>query len=266
VPTTFVVGDVHGHVEPLVALLREAGLVDERLAWVGADARLWFIGDLVDRGPDGVGVIELVMRLQREGDVRCLLGNHEATLVSALRFSDLECVPGVTFRMVWEANGGMATDLTGLRPDHVAWIERLPAAAREGDWLLVHSDTDLYLDYGRSIESICRSISAILAGADSLALGELLDALADRGAFVDPERLERLLGVLGCDRVVHGHTPIWYAAGKDPSEVTAPFAYAGGRALNVDHCLFAGGPGFIAELDLSAQERKSASADFRTEL
>ena len=54
---TFVVGDVHGHVEPLVRLLRDAGLVDERIAWSGADARLWFIGDLVDRGPDGVGAL-----------------------------------------------------------------------------------------------------------------------------------------------------------------------------------------------------------------
>ena len=60
------VGDVHGHVEPVVDVLREAGLLDGRGGWSGADARLWFIGDLVDRGPDGIGVIELVMRLQRE--------------------------------------------------------------------------------------------------------------------------------------------------------------------------------------------------------
>lgn len=242
------VGDVHGHVEPIVGLLREAGLVDGGLAWSGADARVWFIGDLVDRGPDGVGALELVMRLAREGDVHCLLGNHELTLLGALRFSDLACVPGVTFRAVWEANGGVATDLARLRPDHVAWIERLPAVAREGSWLLVHSDTDLYLDYGDSIQSVCRTISAILAGADHRALGGLLDALTDRGAFVDPDRLRRLLVTLGAERVVHGHTPIWYTAGKNPWEVTGPLAYADGRALNVDHCLFAGGPGFISEL------------------
>ena len=161
------VGDVHGHVERLVALLREAGLLDEQLEWAGADARVWFIGDLVDRGPDGIGVIELVMRLQRDGDVHCLLGNHEATLLAAWRFPDLPCVPGATFRTVWECNGGVPADLAGLRPDHVAWIEHLPAVATEGEWLLVHSDTDLYLDHGESIEPICRSISAVLAGADS---------------------------------------------------------------------------------------------------
>ena len=246
---TFVVGDVHGHVEPLVALLRQAGLVDRHRGWSGADARLWLVGDLVDRGPDGISVIDLVRRLEREGDVRCLLGNHEAGLLATYRYGDVECgVPGVTFRMVWEANGGVTADLARLRPEHLAWIERLPAVAREGDWLLMHSDTDRYLDYGWSIESICTATSAVLAGGDSGSLAGLLDALADRGAFTDPDRLGRLLGRLECERVVHGHTPIWHVAGLAPRQVTAPLGYADGKALNVDHCLFAGGAGFVTEL------------------
>ena len=246
---TFVVGDVHGHVEPLVRLLRDAGLVDERIAWSGADARLWFIGDLVDRGPDGVGALDLVMRLEREGDVRCLLGNHEAGLVAAYRYPAVECgVPGVTFGMVWEANGGVASDLARLRPEHLAWIERLPAVAQEGDRLLVHSDTDGYLRYGGDVASMCAGVSRTVAGDDVVALDGLLETLADRSAFVEPDRLDRLLGALGCERVVHGHTPIWYATGIAPMDATAPLVYAGGRAMNVDHCLFAGGPGFITEL------------------
>ena len=245
---TFVVGDVHGHAERLAALLRAAGLVDRRLRWSGADARLWLLGDLVDRGPDGVGAIDLVMRLQREGDVHCLLGNHEAGLLGSLRFPEVEIGSQVTFRAWASLNGAVQTDLERLRSEHVSWIERLPALAREGDWLLVHSDTDGYLDYGSTIDDVCRSVSAILAGTDPRLLGGLLEDLTDRGAFVDPERLRRLLDTLGCERVVHGHTPIWYAAGTDPARVVAPLEYAGGRALNVDHCLYAGGPGFVTEL------------------
>lgn len=246
---TFVVGDVHGHVEPLLTVLRDAGLLDERLAWSGADARLWLIGDLVDRGPEGIEAVDLAMRLGREGDVRCLLGNHEATLIGAHRFAAVACgAPGVTFQAVWEANGGMASDLARLRAEHIVWIEGLPALALDGDWLLVHSDTDRYLDYGASVESIRGSIASIVAGSDPRPLAQLLEALADRGGFAEPDRLGRLLGTLGAERVVHGHTPIWYATGVDPGHVTAPLLYAGGRALNVDHCLFAGGPGFIAEL------------------
>ena len=247
---TFVVGDVHGHVEPLVDVLRDAGLVNARAGWSGGDARLWFIGDLVDRGPDGIGVIELVMRLQREyGDVRCLLGNHEAGLVSASRFPEVECgIPGVTFRDVWESNGGVQADLARLMPEHIAWIERLPAVAREGDWLLVHSDTDRYLEYGRNIDSICSGVAKIVTGSNARAFARLLDDLADRGAFLDPDRLRRLLKATGCERLAHGHTPIWYAAGSDPAAVVTPHEYASGRALNVDHGLYSGGPGFVAQL------------------
>jgi hypothetical protein len=247
---TFVVGDVHGHVEPLVAVLGDAGLVDVRRGWSGGDARLWFIGDLVDRGPDGIAVIELVMRLQREsGGVRCLLGNHEAGLISASRFPDVECgVPGLTFRAAWESNGGVQTDLARLTPEHVHWIERLPAIARERDWLLVHSDTDRYLEYGCSVDSIRLSVATVVAGSNPGAFARLLGDLADRGAFLDPKRLRRLLDATGCERLAHGHTPIWYAAGSDPGAVVTPHEYASGRALNVDHGLYSGGPGFVVQI------------------
>jgi len=249
---TFVVGDVHGYVEPLVQLLRAAGLVDKRIAWSGADARVWFIGDLVDRGPDGIGAIDLVMRLQEEGDVRCLLGNHEAGILAAHRHWAVECsVPGVTFGMVWQANGGVASDLARLRPEHLTWIEGLPAVAREGDWLLVHSDTDGYLRFGSDVATINDTVSATLRTGDPEGLDVLLETLADRGAFADPERLRALLSSLDAERVVHGHTPIWYARGTSPSSVTEAFRYAGGQALNVDHALFAGGPGFVTELPAS---------------
>ena len=83
-PPLFVVGDVHGHRDVLVGLLREAGLVDSAERWVAADAAVWLLGDLVDRAPDGIGTIDLVRRLEDESDgrVRCLLGNHEAFLLS----------------------------------------------------------------------------------------------------------------------------------------------------------------------------------------
>jgi hypothetical protein len=94
--STYVVGDVHGEYDKLVRLLRDAGLVDGELRWSGGDTTLWFLGDYVDRGPDGVGVVELVMRLQVEADeaagkVGALLGNHEPVILSALWLGDQPC-------------------------------------------------------------------------------------------------------------------------------------------------------------------------------
>ncbi|MDP9379502.1 MAG: hypothetical protein M3Q29_05000 [Chloroflexota bacterium] len=40
----YVIGDVHGQMEKLVALLLGAGLVDGELHWTGGDAKLLLVG------------------------------------------------------------------------------------------------------------------------------------------------------------------------------------------------------------------------------
>lgn len=62
----YVVGDVHGYLDELLAALAEQGLIDSEGRWAAGNARLWFLGDFTDRGPDGIGVIDLVMRLSAE--------------------------------------------------------------------------------------------------------------------------------------------------------------------------------------------------------
>ena len=65
-PPLFIIGDIHGYLDKLVRHLRYAGLATGDGQWIGGDAQLWFMGDFTDRGPDGVGVIDLVMRLQQD--------------------------------------------------------------------------------------------------------------------------------------------------------------------------------------------------------
>lgn len=76
------VGDIHGDYESLVSILQTAGLVDSKPRWSGGRATLVVTGDFFDRGPDVRGVLDLLMRLEREasrrrGRVVVLLGNHE---------------------------------------------------------------------------------------------------------------------------------------------------------------------------------------------
>lgn len=248
----FVVGDVHGYRDVLVALLRDAGLVDPAGRWAGDDAVLWLLGDLVDRGPDGLGTIDLVRRLEREsaGRVRCLLGNHEATLLSVrLAGGEETGLPGATFADVWRLNGGVERDLVGLTAEHVEWIVRRPAVALEGDWLLLHADSDAYLRYGRSVAEINAGIGTALRSGDPAALDDLLETLGGRFRLHDPAVVDRLLTTLGGVRIVHGHTPIASMLGVDPRVISAPLLSADGRVLNVDHCVFGGGPGFVTRLD-----------------
>jgi hypothetical protein len=251
-PPLFVVGDVHGHRDVLVELLRSAGLVGAAEGWSGADARLYLVGDLVDRGPDGIGAIEVVRRLEREsgGTVHCLLGNHETLILAVHRFEGEETsIPGEAFYELWKLNGGVDRDLRELTADDVAWLTGLPPLAREGEWLIVHADTPAYLELGRSVEAVARATSSTLARGSVDDMEALLEVLSDRMRLVDLAAVDALLGTYGGSRIVHGHTPIAAVRAVDPRAVTGPLIYAGGLVTNVDHCLFAGGPGFVTRLE-----------------
>ena len=47
----YVMGDIHGQIDKMRAVLIEAELIDPEDRWVGGAATLWFMGDYFDRGP-----------------------------------------------------------------------------------------------------------------------------------------------------------------------------------------------------------------------
>ncbi len=120
----FVVSDVHGYVADLRQSLADAGLVDDEARWTGGDAQLWVLGDLIDRGPDGVGSIDLVRSLQQQApeQVHMLMGNHEALALGYKLF------PETRFGEVWAINGGHESDQD--RPDRRARGVAAGAAGR----------------------------------------------------------------------------------------------------------------------------------------
>lgn len=251
----FIVGDAHGHRETLIGLLQDAGLIGRDLAWNGGESRLWLIGDLVDRGPDGIGVINLAMRLQREaaatgGAVDALLGNHDMLLLSAQRFGTAPSSgPGGTFVSAWRRNGGEIRDLVRLAPEHVRWLESRPAMAREGDDLLIHADARFYAHYGHSISEVNQALQALLRSSDPARWDRLLDEFSEHRAFIGGERGEAraaaLLHQFGGSRIVHGHTPISSITKAPAATVRAPFVYANGLCVDVDGGIYLGGPGFV---------------------
>jgi hypothetical protein len=255
VSRAFAFGDVHGHLDPFAARLEEAGLVDTRLRWTGGDAELWLTGDLADRGPLGAEVVDLVMRLDGEsqaagGAVHCLLGNHDLLLIAVARFGDFESrSPRASIRADWQANGGTARDLEHLTDEHVAWLARRPALGCRGSTLLVHCDSTLYLELGDGVEEVNEVAASTLAGDDASQWADLDDRLWRRNELQDPREARRFVEAFGCERVVHGHTPIPVVTGDDPESVSGPLVYAEGRCINVDGGLYMGGPGFLWELE-----------------
>lgn len=253
----YVIGDVHGQLAKLVKLLRDARLIDGDLTWSGGQAALWFIGDFVDRGPDGIGVLDLVMRLQAEaraagGQVGALLGNHDVLLLAAKRFGALKA-PGRerSFLEDWRESGGQEDDLARLRGRHGEWLAELPALALVGERLLAHADSAMYLEYGFSVQAVNRKMRALLQGDDARAWAKLLDDFARRREFVGERpvaSVREFLALYGGRQLVHGHSPIRTMSDLRPEETTAPWVYADGLCVNVDGGMGTAGPGFVAEL------------------
>ncbi len=258
-PATYVVGDVHGHRAELVEQLRARGLVDESEDWAGGAARVWFLGDFVDRGPDGIGAVDLVMRLQRQapeagGSVQTLLGNHEILLLGMYHFGDTD-VPSDfgprSFARSWEINGGQQADQERLTEEHVEWLSTRPLVAHAADHLLLHSDTLEYLDWGDDAEEINAGVHEVLAGDDIEEWWEVWRRMTTRYAFRGPNGAEvagAMLSLLGGSRIVHGHSVIADQLGIHPSQIEEPYLYAGGTVLGVDGGLFAGGPCLVVPL------------------
>lgn len=260
-----VVGDVHGCVAPLREALYRAGFIDERERWIGEEARLWFLGDLTDRGPDGVGVLDLVMSLQAQaadhgGEVGCLLGNHELMLLAAhlpggrrLRLvpDDGEDDAHLLFRERWFGNGGQSSDSSRLTDEHLRWIAQRPTMAHVGEHLLVHADTVGYLEFGESAEAVNASIAQLLSDpVDVEEIDRLTHLMTKRFAFASDDGMaaREFLRVFGGRQVVHGHSPIPLLLGIEPKAVTGPLVYAGGYAVNVDTGVFLGGPCLVCAL------------------
>jgi serine/threonine protein phosphatase 1 len=85
------IGDIHGCLEPLQALV----------AQLPAGEELVFLGDYVDRGPDSAGVIRYLKALATQRPCRFLMGNHEWLMLSAV--VDSKAINH------WLANGGATT-------------------------------------------------------------------------------------------------------------------------------------------------------------
>jgi hypothetical protein len=254
----YVIGDVHGHLKKLTRLLHDIQLVDEHLTWQGHQAVLWFIGDLVDRGPDSIAVLDLVMRLQQEataigGMVGCLLGNHEMLMLSAYHFGRRSTGLSSSFITRWRNNGGEKKDLAKLTSAHLDWLKKLPAMARVGQHTLLHADAAFYLQFGSSVTAVNTKIATLLQHSDTLAWEELLEDFARRGAFAGSAGIgdafaRRFLETYGGSQLVHGHTPISAFTRQKPKDIHTPMTYAGGQCINVDGGMFLGGPGFIFTL------------------
>ena len=116
-PDFYVIGDVQGCAEPLARLL----------AQIPAHADVWFCGDLINRGPDNLGVLRQVQALGSRA--RVILGNHDIHLL------------GVAAGVRAPGRSDTLDDIL-LSPDCegcLNWLRQWPLAHFEHGILMVHA-------------------------------------------------------------------------------------------------------------------------------
>ena len=72
-----VIGDIHGHDEELLALLKRLGYYHNGVSYSHDRRKVLFLGDFVDRGLGQRRVLQTVMAMCNSGAARAIMGNHE---------------------------------------------------------------------------------------------------------------------------------------------------------------------------------------------
>jgi len=149
----YAIGDVHGCPMLLGALFARIG--EDMAARAPRETFIVLLGDLIDRGPDSRGVIDLVLDPPiRDARLFCIGGNHEDSLARGL--SGEQRLLGDWIKhggRACAASYGVATgDLQDAPPEeiesrllqampqrHVRFLDEMLDQVRFGDYLLVHA-------------------------------------------------------------------------------------------------------------------------------
>lgn len=124
-----VIGDVHGHYDTLIALIDSIS--------PNSEDEIYFLGDLIDRGPKSAQVVEFVIR----NKYKCLRGNHEEMLLDVVGSGEVS----VELYQGWLYSGGHATVASydsKIPQEHIDWMRSLPLYLDLGDVWLVHAGVD----------------------------------------------------------------------------------------------------------------------------
>jgi serine/threonine protein phosphatase 1 len=145
---TLVISDIHGCYEQFIELL-------QLIRYTPREDQLIILGDLVDRGPKSLEVVEYVMALAQEGHVVVIRGNHDQRFVDVM--NNEQSVEDVKF---FEHGGLQLLDsycqttqgqpnearlahakgfISANYQDHVAFLASLPLYHEDQNHVYVHA-------------------------------------------------------------------------------------------------------------------------------
>ncbi len=188
----YLVGDLQGCCNPFERLLQTIDFSPSR-------DHVYILGDLVNRGPDSLGVLRRLREL--DNAATCLLGNHDLHLL-AVAHGVRKPHRSDTLDTILNAPD---------RDDWLNWIRRQRLAVHEHGWLMVHAGVVPQWDAAQTV-ALAGEVEAMLAGPD---VGEFLTRMYGN----EPERWDdSLRGVPRWRCVVNSLTRLRFCAANGTME------------------------------------------------
>lgn len=191
-----IIGDIHGCYEELTELLSGLGYsIDTDSAEIKVvppeSRKAIFLGDYVDRGPDPVGVLQLVMSMVEAGTAIALPGNHDIKLQRALRGKNVQRTHGLA-----ETMGQFDAQSPAFREKAERFIDKLISHYVLDDGKLVVAHAGMKEHYAGRASSRVR---------DFALFGE---TTGETDEFGLPVRMNWAAEYRGDATVVYAHTPV----------------------------------------------------------
>lgn len=128
----YAVGDIQGCAPSLKALVKK----------LPAQSKMIFLGDLVNRGPDSLGTLRYLKKLQEEKRIECILGNHDLHLLAV--DAGIRKTKGLdTVQPILDAPD---------RAELMDWLRYRPMALSNGKVITVHAGVLPQWDLQQTIE------------------------------------------------------------------------------------------------------------------
>lgn len=189
-----IIGDVHGCCDELEELLGALGYVKENAdaAWTHPDGRkAIFLGDLVDRGPRIVDVLNTVMAMTRAGTAMCVPGNHDIKLKRKLEGHDVKISHGLDLTL---------TELDREPPEFHADVQQF-----------LHKLVSHYVLDGGALVVAHAGLKEEMHGRASSRVREFAlfgDTTGETDEYGLPVRRNWAADYRGQAHVIYGHTPV----------------------------------------------------------
>jgi hypothetical protein len=225
------IGDIHGHADALLKLLKALGYARQKGVYRHPDRQAIFLGDFIDRGPQIRETLEIVRPMIDSGAALAVMGNHE---LNALAFHTPDPdKPGEHLRPHNEKNSHQHAETmrqvpAGELASYLAWFRTLPLWLELDGLRVVHAcwdETRMAKITGpitdEFLYSACMPKKPLFEPVEAILKGK--EATLPAGAtFRDKDGHERTAARVKWYEAPHGHTYRTYAMVGEPVESDLP--------------------------------------------